>query len=255
MAEALARYDIDLFLYFTGDGPYLDVEIGKKFGLYEPRKHVTMDFVAKWASVLREYAMRYGTGVKGWWIDGCYRDFLGYTEELLTPYYEACKAGNPDCLVAMNNGVKPDFRKYYSKEEITAGEFNDFAVLPPSRFIDGAQAHILAPLGVSADGSEWGGWRRPGLKRSKEYMLDYVRRANAVGMPVTIDIFVGHDASWDAEPKSGAAIHWRTLVERQKLGRAIFFARPNFMPFTSFAPFPWRFAPSAPGFAGGGPRS
>ena len=202
LAEALARYDIDLFLYFTGDGPYLDVEIGKKFGLYEPRKHVTMNFVAKWASVLREYAMRYGTGVKGWWIDGCYRDFLGYTEELLTPYYEACKAGNPDCLVAMNNGVKPDFRKYYSKEEITAGEFNDFAVLPPSRFIDGAQAHILAPLGVSADGSEWGGWRRPGLKRSKEYMLDYVRRANAVGMPVTIDIFVGHDASWDAEQKA-----------------------------------------------------
>ena len=39
LAEALARYDIDLFLYFTGDGPYLDVEIGKKFGLYEKTCH------------------------------------------------------------------------------------------------------------------------------------------------------------------------------------------------------------------------
>ncbi len=26
----------------------------------------------KYASVLEEYAMRYGENVKGWWIDGCY---------------------------------------------------------------------------------------------------------------------------------------------------------------------------------------
>ena len=83
-----------------------------------------------------------------------------------------------------------------------AGHLRSGAVLPPSCFIDGAQSHILAPLGISASGSEWGGWRRPGLKRSKEDMLDCVRRVNAVGLPVTIDSFAGHDASWDAEQKA-----------------------------------------------------
>ena len=28
-------------------------------------------------------------------------------------------------------------------------------------------------------------------------MLDYVRRANQAGMPVTIDIFVDHQGRWD----------------------------------------------------------
>ena len=97
----------------------------------------------------------------------------------------------------MNNGVKDDFEKYYPDEELTCGEFNDFVVLPKSRFIDGAQSHILAPLGISKDGSEWGRWRRPGARRSGAYMIDYVRRANQAGMPVTIDIFVDHQGRWD----------------------------------------------------------
>ena len=36
------------------------------------------EFIEKWASVLEEYAVRYGDKVKGWWIDGCY-DYFGYT--------------------------------------------------------------------------------------------------------------------------------------------------------------------------------
>ena len=90
------------------------------------------------------------------------------------------------------------FRRTLSPdEELVCGEFNDFVVLPKSRFIDGAQSHILAPLGVSKDGSEWGRWRRPGARRSGAYMLDYVRRANQAGMPVTVDIFVDHRGRWD----------------------------------------------------------
>jgi len=93
LSEALAKYDIDLFLYYTGDGPYRDAECGEKFGFLDPRKNVSMDFVQKWAAVLEEYAVRYGNRVKGWWIDGCY-DFFDYDQEKLTPYYDAVKKGN-----------------------------------------------------------------------------------------------------------------------------------------------------------------
>ena len=33
--------------------------------------------------------------------------------------------------------------------------------------------------------------------RSGAYMLDYIRRANQAGMPVTVDIFVDHRGRWD----------------------------------------------------------
>ena len=197
LIDELAVYGIDLYLYYTGDGPHVDQEIGGRFGYVDPRGQVPGEFVERWAAVLREYAVRYGGAVKGWWIDGCYAEGFGYTPELLTPYYEACKAGNPDCLVAMNDGIKPRLKKYYPREEFVCGEENDFELIPPSRFIDGAQAHLLAPLGISEN--EYTRWRKPGSRRTKEYMLDYVRRANQAGMPVSIDVFVGHDGSWDAE--------------------------------------------------------
>jgi hypothetical protein len=69
--EALEPLGIDLYLYYTGDGPYAHPEIGRRFGFTEPRdRGVTRDFVEKWAAVLEEYAVRYGDRVKGWWIDG-----------------------------------------------------------------------------------------------------------------------------------------------------------------------------------------
>jgi hypothetical protein len=74
---------------------------------------------------------------------------------------------------------------------------NDFTVVPESRFIDGVQTHILAPLGTSSDGSEWNGWCKPGCKRSREYMLDYVRRVNDAGGVVTIDVALYRDGSFD----------------------------------------------------------
>ena len=117
----------------------------------------------------------------------------------MKPLYEACKAGNPNGLIAMNNGVKLDFEKNYPQEELVCGEFNDFEKIPASRFIDGAQAHILAPIGKGVEGNEWSRWRSRGTQRDADYMVDYIRRANAAGMPVTIDAFIDSDGNWDGE--------------------------------------------------------
>ena len=50
---------------------------------------------------------------------------------------------------------------------------------------------------VSPDGSEWGSWCKPGCKRTKEYMLDYVRRVRDAGGVVTIDVILYRDGSFD----------------------------------------------------------
>lgn len=196
LIPALAKYDIDLYLYFTGDGPYKDEAIGERFGFLEPRKHVSMGFVEKWAAVLEEYAVRYGDSVKGWWIDGCY-DYFDYNTELLTPYYRAVKKGNPTTLVSMNNGVKEDLYRWYPEEDFTSGEFNDFTCIPGGVDVTPSVPHILAPLGVAPDGNPWGGWAKPGCKRDGAYMRDYIHRVNAAGGVVSVDIQIRYDSTYD----------------------------------------------------------
>ena len=136
--QALSKYDIDLFLYFTGDGPYKSEDEGKKFGFIEPRDvGVTKPFVEKWASVLEEYAVRYGDKIKGWWIDGCYKDWFKYTDELLELYYKACKKGNPNALVATNGGLREgEMLEGYVHEDFRCGEQNEFNFIPAKGFTE-----------------------------------------------------------------------------------------------------------------------
>lgn len=202
--RSLSKYDIDLCLYYTGDGPHHDPEAGTRMGFYDAdcpgERHVTLDFVQNWAAVLEEYALRYGDKVKAWWIDGCYRKWLGYTDELMALYYAACKKGNPNAYVAMNNGVKPTFEKGYSQEDFVCGEFNDFLVLPKGPTVDGARTHILAPLGLPRDpANDYTAWCSPGVKHDGAYMADFVRLANRTQTPVTIDAIIYADSTLDPE--------------------------------------------------------
>ena len=105
LADALAKYRIPLMLYFTGDGPKLDETAGRAFGTIDGvNPDVKEEFVRKWAEVMKEYAVRYGKKVRGWWIDGCF-DYFGYRDELLKPYRDAALAGNEDAIIAFNDGV------------------------------------------------------------------------------------------------------------------------------------------------------
>ena len=211
IALALQKYDIDLYLYYTGDGPHFDKIAGPAMGLYEDYQagiHGKVDrhFVENWASVLEEYAVRYGSLVKGWWVDGCYKS-LGYNNELLSIYYNAIKKGNPDALPAFNSGtasfVNPDGddtpKKWYENEGFTCGEDNDFTYIFKSRFTDGAQNHLLIPFGEYRDGNICWGWCNTGVRRSKEYVADYIRKNNEAGAVITVDIFVDHRGNFDPE--------------------------------------------------------
>ncbi len=198
LIRALKPYNIDLCLYYTGDGPYQDKEIGEKFGFIEPRELVTKEFVTRWASVLKEYSLRYGDNIKAWWIDGCY-DRWSYNDELLDLYRQAVKAGNPDTAVSFNNGVKPYLSKW-GPCDFTAGEFNDFTYFPKENEVPGLKTQILAPIGVRNDGrTEWGAWNCPGVKRDRTYLKDYIQKVNQAGGMVTIDIHINPDGSFDQD--------------------------------------------------------
>lgn len=200
LAEELTPRGIDLYLYYTGDGPYLDPELGPKMGLSEPRiGGVDRAFVANWASVLEEYAVRYGDAVKGWWVDGCYEGFLKYNDDLLDLYTAAIRKGNPHAVVAYNDGVKEYFAAYGRSADFTAGEFNDFYAVPRGRFVDGQQAFALIPLGAWSQNGDGAGWCNKGMKVSTEKLVQYVRTVNERGGVVAVDIRINPDSSWEED--------------------------------------------------------
>ena len=195
---ALEKYGIELGLYYTGDGPYIDPVIGRKFGFYEPREEMSVnyDFVSRWASVLKEYSERYAGMVKAWWIDGCYDEFFGYTQELMELLYNAAKAGNKNALVTCNNGVKDTLYRYYKDEDFTSGEENDFKIIPKSKYTGKSVSHMLIPLGKGIENDEYSAWGEIGCKRDREYMKKYVNEIRRVGAALTVDIAVFRDGSF-----------------------------------------------------------
>jgi len=207
MSDALRRYDIDLFLYFHGDGPIHDPVALKAFGppCNDPFVPMTYEFLEKWAGVIREYSERYGDRIKGWWIDGCY-EFLGYNNDNLKVLARAARAGNPDALVASNYYGCTDkysvlldaVRGGIGDDDYTAGELVHFNAKPYGPTVGRTRWHILSFLGVTPKGEyEYSGWAKPGSKYTPAYMHDYVKDVYERGGVVTIDICAYRDGHID----------------------------------------------------------
>lgn len=202
---SLSRYGIRLCLYFNASTPLLTsvaAEMNTAFdrGTEFPKPGVNVTHLAVpestrlWAEVLREYAVRYGDKVTAWWLDSCYT-WYGHTPETMKLLYDAIKAGNPNALTAFNGGVMKDIVKWYADEEFTCGEFNEFDYVPDGRFTDGAQNHILAPLGYTQHYR--GGWGEKNSKITGEELRSYLKRLEAAGCPLTIDVHVRPDGTFD----------------------------------------------------------
>lgn len=160
LAAAAARAGIRLMVYTTSGAPnepLASAALGCDNHPKEPGLRQA-EFQFKWAEIHREWSLRWGRRVHGWWVDGCYRaqDMYDFPDE---PNWGtlcgALKAGNPDSLVAFNPGVKVPVMTQ-GEEDYTAGELagalhvggyvkGGFAG-PPSQ-VGGAQYHVLTFLG------------------------------------------------------------------------------------------------------------
>ena len=214
--QALHPKGIKLMLYWTGDGPFADVKavkglVGRTFnadpdGRFAWDRKVSEEFVRRWADVAREYSLRYGQKIAGWWVDGC-RPCFEYDQKKLKILCDSMKVGNPNSIVAMNPGQNNEVHAYAECEDYTAGETRQFENLPAGRWIDGKQWHILSFLGndfvnpllqmgkKKLDSIR--GWGRPGCKYTKQQLSDYVCEVNSKGGVVSIDTMLYRDGSLD----------------------------------------------------------
>jgi len=190
VAESLAGIGVKLIVYLPSGAPEFDPLAVERFE-WKRGDYRLLQFQCRWESVIREWSDRWGDKIAGWWIDGCYFSEAMYNH-LETPNFSsfssALRSGNPESIVAFNAGVKTPVTPLTEYEDYTAGEINtDFPTAnkwhTPTRFLSGAQYHILSYLGT------W--WGEGAPRFSCEFVAGFTTDVNSRDGVVTWDVPIG----------------------------------------------------------------
>jgi hypothetical protein len=192
LAKAFEPHGIRLLVYLPGGAPATDAVAKEK--LESPADDRLSSLQRHWEAVCREWSLRWGRAVHGWWIDGPY-NAPAYSHPDAPNYRsfaEALKAGNPDSIVAFNNGLRLPLYSMTEYEDFTPGEIErDLPVAPGclpdysrlrnfTRFLDGAQLHVLTLMG------EW--WGKGPVRFADELTIGYTKFFNSKGGVVSWDV-------------------------------------------------------------------
>lgn len=218
IADALRPHGVRLLAYLPSHAPAQDPAAcvglrctppwdAKAWGFGEPlpgsesTDERLTEFQWNWEAVIREWSLRWGDRVSGWWFDGCYHADRMYRHAdalNFASFAAAARAGNLDSLVAFNPGVKIPIVSVTEHEDYTAGELagalqvDGYApggygplrerVLAPGAAADaaGAQLHVLTFAG--------GYWGRGEPRFPDELLSGYTHTVNACGGVVTWDV-------------------------------------------------------------------
>ena len=144
-------------------------------------------FQRKWEDVIREWSNRWGSKVRGWWIDGCYFADEMYRhddEPNFRSLAAALRSGNPDALVAFNPGVVVPVVCHTEHEDCTAGEIARALPECPGAWVErnghNARYHVLSYLGES--------WCKGEPRFPDEMVIGYTRHVMSKGGVVTWDV-------------------------------------------------------------------
>ncbi|HVZ89702.1 MAG TPA: hypothetical protein VHG72_22255 [Polyangia bacterium] len=109
IADALTAKGIGMYLYLPEDVGWGDTKAAASFGLTAQAVGnwvVDQAFTPKWNAVIKTWADRYGSKVRGWFFDG-YESRWGVTSTMANNYAATCKAANP-CAIVTFNGTDSD---------------------------------------------------------------------------------------------------------------------------------------------------
>lgn len=201
LAAALRPHGIRLLLYLPSGAPACDMlareKLGWEWGYSTPWPNGFVDelrtgerlakFQTQWEAVCREWSVRYGTDVSGWWIDGCYFADEMYRNPVapnFKSFAAALRAGNPDSLVSFNPGQIAPLIVHSDEDDYTAGEIHMDFPLCPGRWVQKgkhvAQWHVYSWIGT--------GWGSGDMERLPlEFVIGYTKQAMAKGGAVTWD--------------------------------------------------------------------
>jgi hypothetical protein len=155
----LGKHNIPLILYLPSNPPVKNQLVSEKFH-YPLKDSATSQYNQPiLENMIREWSLRYGTDVKGWWFDGLYEwnNIRGTRMDMslahnISTHTLAAKAGNKQNIVSYNSG----FGKIHANTpycDYTSGEKSTIDEFPSGRWVEeGVQWFLFTYLG-----EKWGG--------------------------------------------------------------------------------------------------
>jgi hypothetical protein len=207
--EALQPKGIRLLVYLPSGAPDRDPIADEKLkwesGVWGRADNKRLaEFQRMWEDVIREWSVRWGHKVCGWWIDGCYFSDAMYRHPdapNFASFAAALRAGNPEAIVAFNPGVIVPVITQTECEDYTAGEISDAFPVCPGRWVKQAQYHILSYLGES--------WSRGKPRFADEFVIGYTKDVTRKGGAIT----------WDAPIETNGRIPHEFIKQLKLLGK------------------------------------
>jgi hypothetical protein len=208
LVEALAPYKIPMMVYLPSFAPCMDriaLESLKctpdwndedlRANGFKPGGYTVLpdidsrltEFQYNWEAIIREWSLRWGENIHGWWFDGVYRADVLYRHHdppNFASFAAAAKAGNPNSLVAFNPGGLVAICQSES-EDYTAGEIccglhvpNEYErTFNPNGMLDGDRLHFMTYMGTN--------WGRASLRFPTELIVGYTKLVNQWNAVIT----------------------------------------------------------------------
>jgi len=186
MAAALNKRGVKLLVYLPSGPPGGD-RLARRGLDFEGDARRNREFQLKWEAVIRQWSLRWGDKVAGWWFDGCYWPNITYRHEEppnFASFAAAARAGNPEAVVAFNPGVVDRVLSITPYEDYTASEINELDRLMIRRHnngkVDGARIHVLSYLGET--------WGKGSPRFSSEQIIRWSRQVADARGAITWDV-------------------------------------------------------------------
>ena len=210
VAQGLDKYNIKMIVYLPSHAPAGDLQAVTglsctpawdaslwqlKPDMYEVLPDIDTRlsvFQRNWEAIIREWSIRWGKLVEGWWFDGCYYGDIMYQyddEPNFNSFATAAKSGNPGSIITFNKGLLNPL-VVLPVEDYTSGEYG--AVLPVSFEPDiKSQLHILTYMGEY--------WGRGKNRFSAEFIAAYTQHVNDNDGMMTWDMPIQADGTLQAD--------------------------------------------------------
>jgi hypothetical protein len=209
LSAALRKRQLRLIAYLPSGAPNGD-RAAREALQWQNGPHPNREFQQKWEQVIRDWSLRWGDRIDGWWFDGCYWPNTMYRSKS-APNFEsfaaAARAGNPRSVVAFNPGVIPRLISVSPDEDYTAGEISDPTVLQIRRAVggklDGRQIQVLSYLGRT--------WGRGEPRFTNVQAIQYSQTVRATGGAIT----------WDVPTQLDGLIPEPVLIQLRAIGGAL----------------------------------
>jgi len=196
--KALNKRGIKMVFYLPGNPPIHNKLVDQKFKYTFGKDSPTSQFTQScWESVIREWSLRYGKNLSGWWFDGMYRGGIIETradmslKHNISTHTLAAKAGNYNSIVTYNYGVNT-IQSNSPYDDFSAGEEGKIVQVPQSRWVvNGVQWFLFTYLGES--------WSKPGIRFKTADLVQWAQKVFANDGVICLDIHADKTGAIDPD--------------------------------------------------------